>query len=342
MKVTGLILLSALLCCACVKDRPTVQTSSVVQLSTGKKVFIVNEGNFGSGNASVSLFDPVSSAVVDDIYKNVNGGSPGDVAQSLCKINGSLYLVMNNSGKIIVCDEQMKKRSEIAGLHSPRYILPVSNSKAYVTDLYSKSVNIIDLAAGLKTGSIPFAGWTEKMEILYAKVFVSCPNSNYLFVVNAQTDKVSDSVWVGKGANSLLLDKNDKLWVLAGGDVNKKTQSRLSRINATTLQTEIYFDFPLQQSPSSLCQNKTKDTLYFTNGSIFRMGINSTTLPVSAWVQASQKNFYGLACNPNDFSIYASDALDYVQRSNVYIYNTAGSEIKTFKAGINANSFYFE
>lgn len=185
-------------------------------------------------------------------------------------------------------------------------------------------------------------GWTEKMEIVYGKVFVTCPNSNYVFVLDAQTNKLTDSVWVGQGAGSMVLDKNDRLWVLASGDLNKKTTARLSRINAVTLQSEKFFDFAPQQSPASLCENKTKDTLYYANGSIFKMPIDAVQLPSMAWINFSQKTIYGLACSPTDYNLYASDALDYVQRSTIYVYSPYGTEIRTFKAGINTNSFYFD
>jgi len=40
--------------------------------------------------------------------------------------------------------------------------------------------------------------------------------------------------------------------------------------------------------------------------------------------------------------VYAADVLDYVQRSQIYIYDTKGKQSSTFKAGIISNGFYFE
>src|SRR6185436_13136099 len=96
-------------------------------MSAGGKVFVVNEGNFMAGNASISLYDPATNQVVVDYYKNQNHDTVGDVAQHLRFFNGSYYIVVNNSGKILICDREMKKTGEIKGLSSPRFILPLTN-----------------------------------------------------------------------------------------------------------------------------------------------------------------------------------------------------------------------
>lgn len=73
-------------------------------------MFVINEGNFGSGNASVSLFDPAKNEVVEDFYKTQNSAALGDVAQSMSRVNDNYYVVVNNSAKILVCDKDFKKR----------------------------------------------------------------------------------------------------------------------------------------------------------------------------------------------------------------------------------------
>ncbi|MBL7918308.1 MAG: hypothetical protein JNM96_07905 [Bacteroidia bacterium] len=155
---------------SCVKDKPNKTVPTTVNLSAGKKVFIINEGNFMNANASVSLYDTGNESVVENYFYAQNNSALGDVAQSINKINNDYYIVVNNSGKIVVCNEYFVVRRNISGLTSPRYIIPVSNQKAYVSDLYANAISIIDLNKGTKTGSIPCGGWTEKMVMLYNKV----------------------------------------------------------------------------------------------------------------------------------------------------------------------------
>jgi hypothetical protein len=344
MKKCSLLFFTLIILSACVKDKPKDNIQPQVQLTTAKKVYIINEGNFGSANASVSLYDLGNDAIVDNIYKVQNSANPsiGDVAQSLSFINNKFYLVVNNSGKIIVCDNQFKKVTQITNLSSPRYILQVTNQKAYVSDYNGNSVSIIDLNSNTKTGSISCKGWTEKMALIYNKAFITNMNSNYVYVVNTINDLITDSIYVSLNAGSLVIDKNDKLWVLNSGNSINTVSGSLTRINTVTNQIETSFNFPANNFPKNLCINKTKDTLYFINKGIYRMPIYASAIPSTEFIPNGNKNFYGLDINPTNSFIYTSDAIDYVQKSNIYVYDPNGNLTKNFKAGINANGFYFE
>ncbi|MFO0357939.1 MAG: DUF5074 domain-containing protein [Sphingobacteriaceae bacterium] len=340
MKLTyGILATILVFFTACVKDKPTPITSDTIILSNSKKVYVINEGNFMNNNASVSLFDTGNNSVVENYYNAQNNAALGDVAQSISKINNNYYIVVNNSNKIVVVDEKFKLKRSITGLTSPRYIQQVSNQKAYVSDLYANAISIIDLNNGVKTGSISLNGWTEKMVMLYNKVFVTNMNKNYVYVINAVNDQITDSVFVGKNAGSIECDKNDKLWVLGSGNSSNGFLTRIDPLNLSTST----FSFTSSDSPHNLCINGSKDTLFYLNNGIFKMGIAELNLPSAAFIPKGTKNYYGLGVHPTTHDIYASDALDYIQRSNIYIYNANnGTQKHTFKAGINANGFYFE
>jgi hypothetical protein len=82
--------------------------------------------------------------------------------------------------------------------------------------------------------------------------------------------------------------------------------------------------------------------MYFLNNGIFRMAVNESVLPVNAFVAKGIKIFYGLGVSPNDYMIYAADAIDYSQKSNIYVFSPSGEQKKVFKAGFLSNGFYFE
>lgn len=329
---------------SCVKDKPNEALQPEVNLSNGAKVYVTNEGNYGSNNASVSLYDLGNGSVIQDIYKTQNNNAGlGDVCQSMIKINNNYYIVINNSGKIIVVSsDDFKFKSAITGLNSPRYILPVSPNKAYVSDLYANAVSIIDLNTNTKTGSIPLSGWTEQMLLLYNKAFVTNLKSDYVYVLNTVTDQIIDSVLVGPNAGSLVLDKNSKLWVLSGGNSSTSTAAKLSKINPVTLQIEATFSFGTTDKPGNLCINSTRDELYYLNTHVYRMSITESNVPNSSFISGNGHTFYGLAVNDKNNDIYISDAIDYIQKSTIMVYSSAGAQQTTFNAGINASGFYFE
>lgn len=333
----------AILFFACVKDKPTPLPQENVTLTDSKKVYIINEGGLNDNKSSVSLFDPSNNAVIENYFANQNNNQLlGSIAQSLSYFQSNYYIVINNSNKIIVCNNQFKKTGQISGLNSPRYFLPVSNQKAYVSDLYANQIHIIDLNTNIKTGSINCNGWTEKMVMLYNKVFVTNNKRNYMYIINAINNTITDSVFVGKFASSLVIDRYDNIWILASGEQSTSSPAQLTKIDALNLNTIKTFTFNQGQSPNNLCLNKTKDTLYYLNNGVFRLSITDTQLPQNALISAGSKLFYGLGINPNNYNIYIADAIDYVQKSNIFIYNTSGTLLHNFKAGINANGFYFE
>lgn len=337
-----IFLLLLIVFASCVKDKPVVSAPASVQMSSDRKVYITNEGNFMNGNASVSLYDPKTKSVIEDIFKHQNNTTVGDVAQSLTYFNSSYYLVVNNSGKILVCNSDFKLTQTINGFNSPRYILPVTNSKAYVSDLYSNHIKVLNLNSNTITGTISCPGWTERMVLIYNKAYITNIKKSYVYVINTLNDTKTDSILVGSYAGNILIDKNDKIWVLSKGNPSNAIEPVLRRIDPLTDQIEKSFTFPLTDSPGDLCINKTKDTLYYLNNGVFRMAIHDLSLPSTALIAKGNKNFYGLGINHNDYHIYVSDALDYIQKSNIYIYNAFGNLESSFKAGINANSFHFE
>jgi DNA-binding beta-propeller fold protein YncE len=343
VKLTGYIFIFlSLLLFSCVKDKPNDQMQPEVTIGSGPKVYVTSEGNFGSNNASVTLYE--NGNVVSDIYKSQNNNALlGDVCQSMNKINNKYYIVVNNSGKIVVVNSSdFKLITTINGLQSPRFILPVTFNKAYVSDLYANSISIVDLNTSTKTGSIPCGGWTEQMTLIYNKAFITNNNSGYAYVINTITDQITDSINVGPFAGSIVTDKNSKIWILSSGNSSSSTAGKLMRIDPVTLTVELNLPFSSSDSPSDLCINATKDTLYFLNKNVYQMNISSGALPSSPFITGTSNTFYGLSVSDKDYNVYVSDAIDYIQKSSILVYSPSGSLKTSFKAGINASNFYFE
>lgn len=336
-KATIGLLSAAIMFFSCKKDNPsTPETPTPVTPSVSKKVYVVNEGNFNSSNASISLYDPATGNITEDYYKTQNGSGVGDVAQSMNYINSKFYIVVNNSSKVVVCDNQLKKTAEISGLTSPRYILKINDEKAYISDMYSNAISVINLSDNTKTSDIALGSSSETMVLANNKVFVTTynyPSTKYAYVIDAASNTKADSIDVGLNATNIVIDKNNKIWVLG---------NKLSRINPETNAVEASWEVSNTNFSYKLCLNKTKDTLYFLNDNIYRMSISDNALPTSTFIEKGSKSFYGMGVNPNDYTIYATDALDYTQKANVYIFNSNGTELKNFKAGVVANGFYFE
>lgn len=329
---------------SCVKDKPNVQSPGSINITADHKVYITNEGSFMYNNSSVTFYNPETKEVISDVFKTQNPNyTLGDVCQSIIKIQNSYYLVINNSGKIVeVNSDDFKVKSTINGFTSPRYILPVSFAKAYISDLYANKIAVLNLTTHQITNYIPINGWTEQMCLFYNKAFVLNPFKMYCYVIDVLQDNLMDSIYIGKYASGIVLDKNDKLWILCSGDNTVNDHPKLHCIHPINLQIEKTFVFNSNEQPNHLIIDSKRENLYYINQHIFKMNIYNNTLPITPFVSNSGNNFYSVFWSNFDDNLYISDAMDYVQNSTIYRYNSDGQLIHTFKAGINASGFWIE
>ena len=317
----------------------------------GDGVFVVNEGNYGQGNGSISFFRFDSAKIENDIFYQANNRPLGDVPVSMEIIGENAWVVVNNSAKIeVVSLKDFSSVATIQGFVSPRFILQVSENKAYISDLYGDEISVLDTRTYLIEGKINLGRSTEQMVIANGLVFVAFWSNyafpgfenNKIFVINPATDQIVDSVVVGKEPNSLVVDKNGNIWVLCSGGYLNEEIPTLNQINPESLGVSktLYFS-DIQSSPTALCTNRTSDTLYFINNGIFKMAIFENSIPSQPLIANSDYLFYGLAVNPENSEIYTSDAIDYQQNGLVLRYKPDGTFISSCRAGIIPGRFVF-
>jgi hypothetical protein len=340
------------------RNKPNLDVQEVL-LRRG--MIILNEGNFTYGNTSMSYYDIFSGKVENDVFYRQNGVPLGDVAHSAAFSNGLLYVVINNSGKVLVLNlgkyttlKAFEYTGKITGLSSPRYVEIISESKAYISDLYARKISVFDPQTLKLTGDIPTPGIsgeyyrhsTEQMIVYDSMVFTNCYNfDDQILIIDYRTDKVIDSIQVLKQPSSMVSDRNRKLWVLCDGGYEGSTfrdeYPGLMRIDLATRTIEKAFIFPANNWPRRLCINGSRDTLYFINGDIWKMSVKAEMLPEESFIPADGKIFYSLGIDPVTSEIYAGDAIDFVQQGIIYRYNMEGIGVDTIRAGVNPGYIMF-
>tara|TARA_B100001109_G_scaffold255806_1_gene261005 strand:+ start:7123 stop:8160 length:1038 start_codon:yes stop_codon:yes gene_type:complete len=336
------ILVISFLACKKEKEAQAPTSSQVIQASS---IIVLNEGNFQWGNASLSLYNPNTKVVENDVFLRNNNQLPiGDVVQSMIQVGDLGYVVVNNSNKIRVIDlNNFHSLGSIEPFNSPRYILPIHQNKAYVSDLYEDKLYVVDLVNRSILKTIPTHGWTEEMVLVGDKAFVSQVDSSQVLVFDVVKDSLLKVISTNTSPQCLEVDVNQNVWVSCTGGLNSNLAS-LHQIDSDSLVIRK----TLEQSSSSdfigeIELNATADEIYYlTNEGIMKMNIQQTSLPTTPFIPHNNRNLYGFSINPLNNDIYLIDAVDYQQKGYVYRYLADGSLVDQFQVGIIPGDVFFK
>ena len=319
--------------------------------ASGAGLFIVNEGNFQYGNASLSYYVPETGTVQNEVFFRANGMKLGDVAQSMCIHDNKGWVVVNNSHVIFAIDlNTFKEVGRIENLTSPRYIHFLSDEKAYVSQIWDNRIFIINPKKYEITGytQVPEmtmeSGSTEQM-VQYGKyVYCNCWSyQNRIIKIDTETDQVVDELKVGIQPTSLVMDCNGKMWTVTDGGYEGSPYGyeapSLYRIDAETFTVEKQFKFKLGDWPSEVQLNGERDKLYWINNDVWCMDVTANRVPVRPFLEYRNTKYYGLTVNPANNEVYVADAIDYQQQGMIYRYSPEGELIDEFYVGIIPGAF---
>lgn len=311
------------------------------------RVFIINEGNFQFGNASIDVYLPDSQTIFKNIYKTANNKNLGDVAQSAVLHDKKLFTVVNNSSKISVISTDDYKEFYTISLpgSSPRYIQFVNDNKAFVSEIYAKKIWIINPVNGTLIDTISTEGWTEQMVLIGNELFVAQRtrlNDNFVanvLVINTNNNKIVQTISLPSEPNSIAAI-GSKIWVLCSS--GNTQNAKLLCLNSGNKTIEKEWEFNVGDKPMLLRKNENSNEIFWCANGVFKMSISDNALPASPIIQGNNRNIYALDINEKNGDIYLADAIDYVQSSSVFRYKQNGTLIQNFKAGIITSSFIFE
>ncbi len=340
---------------ACVKDKPATPAVTGVNDSTAK-IYVVCEGSLGYGNASLGMYDLQSGQAYEDVYKTANKQDLGDVFQSMTEIDGRLFLCVNNSDKIVVLDKHTHALLNTIHIPKPRYILPVSSTKAYVSTLFSQAVYIINPQTMEYTGkSITMPAQNPEGMLLHnGNAYICCWDtaSDKVFRVNTTTDEIESTITVaGRAPQEVLEDKDKNLWVLSG-NIPKQKDAALTCIDGTNDLPIKSYHFPAGADAIKPTFNTSRDILYFievnydggtAHNGIYKTGIYDDALPTAPLIPAKEyQYFWALGIEPVSGNLYIGDPKGFIQKGNVLIYDANGNFVQQWATGIGPGHFYFE
>ena len=318
-------------------------------------LLVLNEGNFGSGNSSVTSIDENSGSTESNIFSSVNGRPLGDTSQSISFFEDNAFIIQNVSNTIEVVNRgTFESIATIdTGLQNPRFSV-VSNGNLYVTNWGDGSnpdddfVAVIDLNSLEIAKTISVAEGPEKIIETNDQIFVAHKGgfsfNNIVSVININNMEVTKEIEVGDLPQSLLV-VNSELWVLNNGIPSfamNESAGSISKIDITSLEVTETLEFPNEiDHPENL--KLLGNTVYYTlNKDVYRLATDGTMIPtVPEYTLNDVQVLYGFEIKEE--RLYAASAnSDFTGNGNLYIYDLAtGGLLNSFSTGINPTAIYF-
>ena len=317
-----------------------------------KGVLISNEGSFGTGNGSISYYSYEGDSIANNIFQEVNGRQLGDVVQDIETHDDKVYIVVNASNKVEIANRfTLTQKATLEGLKGPRYAEVAGNGQLYVSQ-WGKNGQIrvfhketYENADTLNVGNGP-------EELLAYQNYVYVANGggygydNTLTVINTNQNEVVDTIEVGDCPKSLVMDANDKLWVLCHGyitynndfSINIQTPSQLVQINPENNQVLQTIDISQTMHPGKLAISRDGNTLYYGGGygvqGIYAMNINETSAPGEPFINVAA---YGFGTEPDKDVLYVGVAPSFSESGKLIRYDYAGNKLGEYTAGVGPN-----
>ena len=170
--------------------------------------FIATEGNFGSSNGAITVFN--GNQQIQNIL------DVGDVVQSLAIHNDKLFVLVNNSHLLKVyniTDSGLRLPGiDITTDNSgPREMVIVDNY-IYFTNWNTQDVKILNLETYFIEGSININGLPESIVSDGSYLWVAISSGSTVEKISLETREIIETIEVGNGPQQMLLE-GDLLWI---------------------------------------------------------------------------------------------------------------------------------
>lgn len=320
-------------------------------------VFVVNEGNFTKGNGTISFWDKGNSTTLNLFGVANNKKALGDVVQSMSIHDGKAYIIVNNDNKLeIVNENTFQSVHTLKDLKMPRYFTTLDNV-GYLTEWVSFDqrgrVSIIDLESHEITGTITTDYGAENIMAYNDLLYVSNSSSNTVSVIDPAQEEVIKTIEVGDSPGELLIDNDNKLWVVCGGgydetwsplnngalvqiDPTKSNDSEASSVLKT-------IELGMNISAKAVIDVSNNNIYYYKTKSVYKINTTATEAPAEPLFTATDAvSLYGIGLDKEESVLYLADDKGFTGNGAALTYELDGTFITSFETGIGPNGFIFK
>ena len=312
-------------------------------------VYVLSEGQFGKGDGVVSAYDKATKALTVDAFGAANGGAKlGDVIQDMGVVGDKGIICVNASNKIeIVSLPSFKEVASLRNVQQPRFFASNSASRGYVTawrgsytGYKAGTVLVLDLDRNAIIDSIAVGTNPERPTILNNLLYVPNSYDNTISVIDLSTNKVTSTVTVPEGPNTVVSDGQNRLWALCVRPYGSTSAVPAALVRFAPASTTAQLTLPLASDyASGLRSSPNHQTLYYNyNGAEYRMDIGAAALPTTPFIK---RDFNGFATDPRDFTLFAAVSTGYTSNGRFVHYSSEGVALDSADVRVGPNGFAF-
>lgn len=318
------------------------------QLATNT-IYVGNQGNFSDANGTVSIYTPATTNVVTDGLPNLS-----TLVQSIFLHDGLGYVMANTSDRIDIFDLNTNMRTgQITDVASPRYMAVVAENKAYVSNLFSNSVTIVNLDTGSAGASIAAGSNPEDIALIDAYAYVANNGFGFdstLTKIDVASDVVADTLYLGcDGPRALEVDGQNELWVFCNGKTvyNADFTEIIEQTNGQVLivnNDEVFHRFELdaQMGASSAGQDTfydpVSDRIFAVQDSSILVFDTTTNSQLDSIAISGDESIGGVAYDAAANVLMLARITGFTTAGFVSMHAIDGTETGRFDAGIAPTS----
>jgi hypothetical protein len=311
-------------------------------VTSPRGVYVVNEGNFNQGNATLSYYDPATGTVTGDVFSAVNGRDLGDVANAIAVRGTRAYVIVNNSNRIEIIETGTHRSAgtiDMGAGRSPRQMVFLNDSIALVTNLLDDSVIPVDVKNRVLLPRIPVGANPEGIAIAAGKAFVANSgfgSGNTLSVISLGTLTAAGTITVGDNPADVQVTDDGLLYVLCAGGFAPETPAAIFVVRP---DVETVVDtIPLPGHPYEFAQGPGRTAYVPVPDSVM---VLDTRTHEHTGVLARGASYYAVGVDPGTGDVYLSDPLTFLQPGTIRVFTPAGVQKAMFTAGVIPGAFGF-
>jgi DNA-binding beta-propeller fold protein YncE len=332
-------LFTALLAVLSIFSSCTKEDLPPVEVPDENSFFVLCEGNYNWGNASITAYDVTNEVLTQEYFQLVNSYALGDVAQSIFENEDYYFIVVNNSGKVEVVDKQdFSVIYTLTGFNSPRFLQTINDSIAYVSDLFSGEVSIINFINGNNVGAVEVNSWSEQMQKVADSVYVCLYDLKSIGIINSLNHQLTGEISLAKSPSQIRVDAEGMLWVLASDWGEGSILYKIDPLSRDIL-SEWTFEEANTLVQLEIAVNGNWVYLLSSTGEVYKFSSLTSTV-ITPIFSVNLDGLYGLDVD-EDGGIYICDAHDFVQNGTVNKYSESGLLQYSIESGVSPNSIVF-